>query len=149
MYAYVIFYRNSLIPSFKRDSVIIRMTYWLALWIVGNQVRISSLPLLLQAQIISLNFLKGVFITFPLALLISLKLKIYIPKYLLGSYYTNLKTPLIIRPSISYYQDFSNGPPRAVITPSFRSFRDSSILAYSLQVIKVIKILSSFIAVIN
>ena len=149
MYAYIISYRNSLILSFKRDGVIARITCQLALQIVSNQVRISSLPLLLQAQIISLNFLKGVFITFPLTLLTSLKLKIRIPKYLLGSYYTNLKTPLAIRLLISYYQDFLNRPPRAVITPSFRSFRDSSILAYSLQVIKVIKILSSSIAAIN
>ena len=80
----------------------------------------------------SLNFLKGVFIAFPLTLLISLKLKICIPKYLLGSYYTNLKTSFIIRPLISCYWDFSNGPPRVVITPSFYSFRDSFISVYSL-----------------
>ena len=149
MYACIISRRNSLIPSFKRDGVIVRITRWLALQMVSNWVRISSLPLLLQAQIISLNFLKGVFIAFFLTLLISLKLKIYIPKYLLGSYYTNLKTPLAIRLLISYCWDFLNGPPRAVIIPSFRSFRDSSILAYFLRVIKVIKILSSFMAIIN
>ena len=149
MYACVISRRNSLIPSFKRDGVIARITRWLALWIVSNWVRISSLPLLLQAQIISLNFLKGVFIAFPLTLLISFKLKICIPKYLLGSYYINLKTPLIIRLLISYRQDFLNRPPGVVITPFFCSFRDSSILACSLRVIKVIKILSSFMAVIN
>ena len=97
----------------------------------------------------SLNFLKGVFIVFPLTLLISFKLKILIPKYLLGLYYTNLKTFLIIRPLISYYWDFLNGPFRVVITLSFYSFRNSSILAYSLWVIKVIKILSSSIAAMN
>ena len=97
----------------------------------------------------SLNFLKKVFIVFPLTLLISLKLKIRIPKYLLGSYYINLKTPLTIRPLISCYWDFLNRSFRVVITPSFYSFRDSSILAYSLRVIKVIKILSFSIAAIN
>ena len=97
----------------------------------------------------SLNFLKGVFVIFPLTLLISLKLKILIPEYLLGLYYTNLKTLFIIRPLISYYWDFLNRPFKVVITLSFYSFRDSSILAYSLQVIKVIKISFSSIAVIN
>jgi hypothetical protein len=97
----------------------------------------------------SLNFLKGVFIAFSLTLLTSFKLKIYMPKYLLKSYYLNLKTPLTIRPLISCCWDFLNRPPRVVITPSSYSFRDSFILTYSLQVIKVIKILSSSIAAIN
>jgi hypothetical protein len=97
----------------------------------------------------SLNFLKRVFIAFFLTLLTSLKLKICIPKYLLGLYYMNSKTPLAIRPSISCYWDFSNRPPGVVIILSFYSFRDSSISVYSLQVIKVIKILSSSIAAIN
>ena len=98
---------------------------------------------------VSLNFLKGVFVAFPLTLLISFKLKICIPEYLLGSYCTNLKTPLVIRLSISCYWDFSNRPPGVVIMPSFYSFRDSFILVYSLWVIKVIKISSSSIAAIN
>ena len=97
----------------------------------------------------SLNFLKGVFIVFPLTLLTSFKLKICISEYLLGSYYTNLKTLFIIKPSISYYWDFLNGPPKIVITLFFYSFKDSSMLTYSLQVIKVIKILSSSIAAMN
>jgi hypothetical protein len=46
---------------------------------------------------ISLNFLKGVFIAFPLTLLISLELKIYIPEYLLGLYCINLRTLFVIR----------------------------------------------------
>ena len=97
----------------------------------------------------SLNFLKRIFIVFPLTLLISLELKIFIPKYLLGLYYINLKTPLIIRLLISYYWDFLNRLFRVVITLSFYSFRDSFILAYSLQVIKVIKISSSSMAAMN
>jgi hypothetical protein len=97
----------------------------------------------------SFNFLKGVFITFPLTLLISLKLKICIPKYLLGLYCINLKTSLIIKPSISCCWDFLNGPSGVVITPSFYSFKDSFILVYSLRVIKVIKILSSSMAAMN
>jgi hypothetical protein len=97
----------------------------------------------------SLNFLKEVFIVFPLTLLTSLKLKILIPKYFLGLYYTNSKTPFTIRPLISYCWDFSNRSLKIVITPSFCSFRDSSILVYSLQVIKVIKISSSSIAAMN
>ena len=80
----------------------------------------------------SLNFLKGVFIIFPLTLLTSLKLKIYIFKYLLGLYYINLKTPLAIRLLISCYWDFSNRPPRVVTILSFYSFKDSSISVYSL-----------------
>ena len=97
----------------------------------------------------SFNFLKGVFITFSLTLLISLKLKICIPKYLLGLYYINLKTSFVIRLLISCYWNFLNRPPRVVITPSFYSFKDSFILVYSLWVIKVIKISSSFMAAIN
>ena len=97
----------------------------------------------------SLDFLKGVFIAFSLTLLISLKLKIYIPKYLLGLYCINLKTSFIIRPLISCCWDFLNRPPGVVIIPSFYSFRDSFILVYSLRVIKVIKILFSSIAAMN
>ena len=97
----------------------------------------------------SLNFLKGVFIAFFLTLLTSLKLKICIPKYLLGLYYTNLKTFFVIRPSIFCYWDFLNGPPGVVIILSFCSFRDSSILAYSLWVIKAIKISSSSTTAMN
>ena len=149
MYACVISHRNNLILSFERDGIITIMTYWLALWMVNNWVRISSLPLLLQAQITSLDFSKGVFVAFPLILLTSLELKIYIPEYLLGLYCTNLKTSLAIRPSISCCQDFLNGPPRVVIILSFYSFRDSSMSVYSLQVIKVIGISSSFMAAIN
>jgi hypothetical protein len=97
----------------------------------------------------SLNFLKGVFVAFSLTLLISLELKIYIPKYLLRLYYMNLKTSLAIRPLIFYYWDFSNRLSGVVITLSFCSFRNSFILICSLWVIKVIKILSSSIAVMN
>ena len=97
----------------------------------------------------SLNFLKGVFIVFPLTLLISLKLKICISKYLLGLYYINLKTLFTIRLLISCYWDFLNRSFKIVITPSFYSFRDSFILIYFLWVIKVIKILFFFIAAMN
>jgi hypothetical protein len=97
----------------------------------------------------SFDFLKGVFVAFPLTLLISLKLKICIPEYLLGLYYTNLKTSFAIRPLIFCYWDFSNRPFGVVITPSFYSFRDSSISVCSLRVIKVIKILSSSMAAMN
>ena len=97
----------------------------------------------------SLNFLKEVFIAYPLILLISLKLKIYIPKYLLGLYCINLKTPFVIKPLISCCWDFLNRPLRVVIILSFYSFKDSFILVYSLWVIKVIKILFSSIAAIN
>ena len=80
----------------------------------------------------SLNFLNKIFVIFLLTLLISFKLKICILEYLLGLYYINLKTPLIIRLLISCCWDFSNGSLRVVIILSFYSFRDSFILAYSL-----------------
>ena len=149
MYTCVISCKNNLILSFKRDGVITIITCWLALWMVGNWVKISFLPLLLQAWMMSLDFSKGVFVAFSLTLLTSLELKICIPEYLLGLYCTNSKTPLAIRPLISYYQDFLNRPPGVVMILSFYSFKDSFISVYSLQVIKVIGILFSFIAAIN
>jgi len=97
----------------------------------------------------SLDFSKGVFVAFSLTLLTSLELKIRIPKYLLGLYCMNLKTPLAIRPLISCYWDFLNGPPGVVMILSFCSFKDSFMLVCFLRVIKVIRISFFSMAVMN
>ena len=67
------------------------------------------------------------------------------PKYLLGLYCTNSKTPYTISLLISYCQDFLNSSLRVVITPSFRSSKNSSVLTCSFLVIKVINMLSLFL----
>jgi hypothetical protein len=98
----------------------------------------------------SLDFSYGILVTFPLTLLTSLELKIYVPEYLSGSYYINSNTPFAIKPSISCCWDFSKGFPRVVITSSYCSFMDNSISACSLLVIKAIEVLvPSLIAVMN
>ena len=68
---------------------------------------------------ISLNFLNRVSIALPLILLTILDLKIQTLLNLVGLYFLNLKTPLIIRPLISYLLNAWKGAPRAIIQPSF------------------------------
>jgi hypothetical protein len=98
----------------------------------------------------SLDFLYGVPVAFPLTLLISLELKIRVPEYLSGSYYMNLNTPFAIKPLISCCWDFSNGFLGVVIIPSCCSFIDNSILACSLLVMKAMEVsIPSLIAVVN
>jgi len=53
----------------------------------------------------SLNFLNGVLVALPLISLTILNLKMRTPLNLVGLYFLNLKTPLIIRPLISYLLD--------------------------------------------
>jgi hypothetical protein len=98
----------------------------------------------------SLDFSYGVPVAFPLTSLTSLELKIHVPEYLSGSYYMNSNTPFAIKPSISCCWDFLKGFPGVMITPSYCSFMDNSISAYSLLVIKAIEVLvPSLIIVMN
>jgi len=55
----------------------------------------------------------------PLILLTILNLKMRTLLNLVGLYFLNLKTPLIIRPSISYLLDAWKGAPRVIIQPFF------------------------------
>jgi len=67
----------------------------------------------------SLNFLNGVLVALPLILLTILNLKIRTLLNLVGLYFLNLKTPLIIRLSISYLLDAWKGASGVIIRPSF------------------------------
>jgi len=67
----------------------------------------------------SLNFLNKVLVALPLILLTILNLKMRTLLNLIGLYFLNLKTPLIIRPSISCLLDAWKGAPRVIIQPSF------------------------------
>ena len=64
---------------------------------------------------ISLNFLNKVLVALPLISLTILNLKIRTLLNLLGLYFLNLKTPLTIRPSISYLLDIWKGASRVII----------------------------------
>ena len=117
---------------------------------MGNCVRIFFLLLLLQPQIISLNFLNKALVALPLILLTIFDLKIRTLLNLVGLYFLNLKTPLIIRLLISYLSDAWKGAFGVIIRPSFQSCFTSLKLAFSLAVIKAINNLTLFlIAVIN
>ena len=67
----------------------------------------------------SLNFLNRVLVALPLILLTILDLKIQTPLNLVGLYFLNLKTSLIIRPSISYLLNTWKRAPEVIIQPSF------------------------------
>ena len=63
----------------------------------------------------SLNFLNRVLIALPLILLTILNLKMQTLLNLIGLYFLNLKTPLIIKLSISYLLDTWKGAFRVII----------------------------------
>ena len=86
----------------------------------------------------SLNFLNRVLVVLPLILLTILDLKMQTLLNLIGLYFLNLKTPLIIRPLISYLLDTWKGASRVVIRPSFQNYFISLKSAFSLAVIKAI-----------
>ena len=67
----------------------------------------------------SLDFLNGVSVALPLILLTIFNLKMRTLLNLIGLYFLNLKTPFIIRLSISYLLDTWKGAPRVIIQPSF------------------------------
>ena len=67
----------------------------------------------------SLDFLNRASVALPLILLTILDLKIRTLSNLIGLYFLNLKTSLIIRPSISYLLDTWKGAPRVIIQSSF------------------------------
>ena len=117
------------------------ITYQLAFWIVKDYIKIISFLLLLYTQIISLDFLYRVSITLPLILQIILKLKILTLVYLIGSYQIKLKTFYLVKPLTFYFIKASNSALGVVILPSFHSFNISTILAYSLLIIKAILVL--------
>ena len=98
----------------------------------------------------SRNFSYGVLVAFPLTSFTSLELNIRVPEYLSGSYSTNSNTPFATKPSISCYWDSLKGLPGVVIMPSCLSLINSSMSAYSLLVIKAIRIsIPSLITVMN
>ena len=68
---------------------------------------------------ISLNFLNRALIALPLILLTILDLKMRTLLNLVGLYFLNLKTPFIIRLSISYLLDAWKGALKVIIQPSF------------------------------
>ena len=105
---------------------------------MGDCVKITSLLLLLQPQIISLNFLNRALVALPLILLTILNLKIWTLLNLVGLYFLNLKTPLIIRLLIFYLLDTQKGALRVVIRPFFQSCFASLKSAFSLAIIKAI-----------
>ena len=64
---------------------------------------------------ISLNFLNRVLVALPLILLTILNLKIQTLLNLVGLYFLNLKTSLIIKPLISYLLNAWKGTFRVII----------------------------------
>ena len=99
---------------------------------------------------ISLNFLNRALVALLLILLIILNLKIRTSLNLVGLYFLNLKTPLIIRLLISCLLDAWKGAFRVIIQPFFQSCFASLKSAFFLAVIKAINSLTPFlIAVIN
>jgi hypothetical protein len=96
------------------------------------------------------DFSYGALIAFPLTSLTSLELKIRVPEYLFGSYCINSNTLFAIKLSISYHWDSLNGFLGVIIIPSYCSFMDSSISAYSLLVMNAMEVLiPSLITVVN
>jgi len=67
----------------------------------------------------SLNFLNRALVALPLISLTILNLKMRTLSNLVGLYFLNLKTSLIIRLSISYLLDAWKGAPKVIIQPSF------------------------------
>jgi hypothetical protein len=74
----------------------------------------------------SLDFSYETLIALPLISLTNLDLKIRIPPYLTGSYYSKLNTFLPIRLSISYLSNISNDILRVMILPYLRNSKKSS-----------------------
>jgi hypothetical protein len=74
----------------------------------------------------NLDFSYETLITLPLISLTNLDLKIRIPPYLIGSYYSKLNTSLPIRLSIFYLSNALNGVSKIVILSYFRNFRKNS-----------------------
>jgi hypothetical protein len=74
----------------------------------------------------SLDFSYKTLIVLPLISLINLDLKIRMPPYLIGSYYSKLNTFLSIKLSISYLSDVLNGIFRVMILPYLRNSKKSS-----------------------
>ena len=67
----------------------------------------------------SLNFLNRALVALPLILLTILDLKMQIPLNLIGLYFLNLKTPLIIKLLIFCLLNTQKGAPKVIIQPSF------------------------------
>jgi hypothetical protein len=74
----------------------------------------------------SLDFSYKALVALPLIFLTNLDLKMRMPPYLTGSYYSKLNTSLPIRLSISYLSDALNGIPEIIILSYFRNSRESS-----------------------
>jgi hypothetical protein len=74
----------------------------------------------------SLDFSYRALIALSLIFLINLDLKIRMPPYLIGSYYSKLNTSLLIRLSISYLLNILNGVFGIVILSYFRNLKKSS-----------------------
>jgi hypothetical protein len=74
----------------------------------------------------NLDFSYKTLVALLLIFLTNLDLKMRMPLYLIGSYYSKLNTSLPIRLSISYLSDISNGTPGIVILPYLRNFRKNS-----------------------
>ena len=68
---------------------------------------------------ISLDFLNRALVALPLIILTILDLKMQTLLNLIGLYFLNLKTPLIIKLLISYLLDTWKGALRVIIQPSF------------------------------
>jgi hypothetical protein len=73
----------------------------------------------------SLDFSYRTLVILPLISLTNLDLKMRMPPYLTGSYYSKLNTFLPIKLSISYLSDALNGISGIVILPYLRNFRKS------------------------
>ena len=74
----------------------------------------------------SLDFSYGALIALSLISLTNLDLKMRMPPYLIGSYFSKLNTSLSIRLSISCLSNILNGAFRIIILPYFRNSRESS-----------------------
>ena len=98
----------------------------------------------------SLDFLNRALVALPLILLTIFNLKMQTLLNLMGLYFLNLKTPLIIKPSISYLLDAWKRAFKVIIQPSFQNYFVSLKSAFSLAVIKAINNLTlPLIAAIN
>jgi hypothetical protein len=95
----------------------------------------------------NLNFSYKTLIILPLISLINLDLKIRIPPYLTGLYYSKLNTSLSIRLSIFYLSDALNGAPKVVILSYFRNSRESSWSTHFLPVMNNIEKLALLLSV--
>ena len=122
---------------------------WLARWIVGDWVNITSLPLSLYAWITSLDFSYSDSVALPLTSLTNLELNI-LPLCLWGSYDTKSNISFAIRASISCFWDAWNGCPRVVITPFCLNSSISLRSASSFRVIKTsLRLIPCYMAVVN